>query len=63
MIEQAKGVLAERGGLDMPTAFERLRAHARRHRLRLTDLAGDVVGRRLSREVIAQIVAGSTADR
>ncbi len=63
VIEQAKGVLAERGGLDMPTAFERLRAYARRHRLRLTDLAGEVVARRLSREVIAQIVSGSTAAR
>jgi GAF domain-containing protein len=43
VIEQAKGVLHERTGLDMEQAFSRLRNHARNHNLRLVDVAGDVV--------------------
>ncbi|MBC8093432.1 MAG: GAF and ANTAR domain-containing protein [Pseudonocardia sp.] len=43
IIEQAKGVLSERGRLDMNTAFERLRGHARSRGLRLTDVARAVV--------------------
>jgi len=42
-IEQAKGVLAERLGIDMEQAFARLRQYARSHNLRLVDVAGDVV--------------------
>ena len=43
VIEQAKGVLAERAGLDMEEAFHRLRSFARNHNLRLVDVAGDVI--------------------
>lgn len=43
LIEQAKGVLAERGGIDVHAAFDRLRRYARASRLRLTDVARDVV--------------------
>jgi GAF domain-containing protein len=43
VIEQAKGVLAERRGLGMPEAFELLRGHARRHNVRLAAVAEDVV--------------------
>jgi hypothetical protein len=43
IIEQAKGVLAERGSVDMDRAFKLLRAHARRTNRRLADLARDVV--------------------
>jgi len=39
VIEQAKGVVAERADLDMEQAFVRLRKHARNHNLRLTDVA------------------------
>ncbi|MER6695018.1 ANTAR domain-containing protein, partial [Streptomyces minutiscleroticus] len=42
-IEQAKGFLASTNGTDPSTAFEQLRAHARRHRIRLADLSRDVV--------------------
>jgi GAF domain-containing protein len=38
-IEQAKGVVFERAGIDMAEAFSRLRLYARRHSLRLTDVA------------------------
>ena len=42
VIEQAKGVVAERAELDMEQAFARLRRHARNHNLRLADVAGAV---------------------
>src|SRR6266849_7928585 len=38
-IEQAKGVLFERAGIEMSEAFSRLRSYARSHNLRLTDVA------------------------
>ncbi|MEU8413833.1 GAF and ANTAR domain-containing protein [Amycolatopsis japonica] len=41
-IEQAKGVLAERGSLSMREAFDRLRRYARSHNRRLTELAVSV---------------------
>lgn len=43
VIEQAKGILAERGSVPMSEAFDLLRAHARRTRRRLADLARAVV--------------------
>ena len=43
IIEQAKGVLAERGAVDMDGAFALLRSHARRTHQRLADLARAVV--------------------
>jgi len=42
-IEQAKGVLAERGSIDMDRAFVLLRAHARKTQQRLADVARAVV--------------------
>ncbi|MEU8898945.1 GAF and ANTAR domain-containing protein [Nocardia sp. NPDC048505] len=43
IIEQAKGVLAERGQLTMDQAFHRLRDYARTNDLRLVDLSAKVV--------------------
>ncbi len=43
VIEQAKGVLAERHSVDMNAAFEALRTHARNHNLKLTSLAEALV--------------------
>lgn len=43
IIEQAKGVLAERGSLQMDEAFGRLRRYARDHNRRLVDVAQDVI--------------------
>jgi serine phosphatase RsbU (regulator of sigma subunit) len=42
-IEQAKGVVAEREGLDLERAFARLLTHARNHHLRLADVAHEVI--------------------
>jgi GAF domain-containing protein len=43
VIEQAKGMIAQRRGVDMATAFTALRDHARTHNLRLADVARDVI--------------------
>jgi GAF domain-containing protein len=43
IIEQAKGMVAERRDLTMEQAFAALRDHARNHNLRLVDVARDVV--------------------
>ena len=43
LIEQAKGIIAERHHLDMEQAFARLRTHARNSNQRLSDLAHEVV--------------------
>jgi GAF domain-containing protein len=42
VIEQAKGMLAERLDVDLEAAFTRLRHHARNHNLRLVDLAHNI---------------------
>lgn len=47
IIEQAKGLLAERHGIAPSEAFELLRGHARDHNRRLADVAWAVVERRL----------------
>ena len=43
VIEQAKGMLAERTGFDMEQSFSWLRNHARSHNLRLVDVARSVI--------------------
>ncbi|CRK56605.1 hypothetical protein [Alloactinosynnema sp. L-07] len=43
VIEQAKGILAERHGVDPAEAFALLRRHARAHRRQVTDLALAVI--------------------
>jgi len=47
VIEQAKGVIAEGADIDMETAFERLRRHARNHNLLLTDVASGIASKSL----------------
>ncbi|WP_404192446.1 GAF and ANTAR domain-containing protein [Streptomyces tauricus] len=44
VIEQAKGILAERLDCDLQEAFEQLRGHARAERMKLADLAAQIVG-------------------
>lgn len=41
-IEQAKGILAERHGLELEQAFELMRRAARSNRIKLRDLAAQV---------------------
>ncbi|MGH3796947.1 MAG: GAF and ANTAR domain-containing protein [Pseudonocardiaceae bacterium] len=43
VIEQAKGVLVERTGLDFADAFALLRSHARAHGVRLSEVARQIV--------------------
>lgn len=43
VIEQAKGVLAERAAVNMDEAFQLLRAYARAHNRRLHDVAADAI--------------------
>lgn len=43
VVEQAKGILAERGGMPMDETFALLRSYARSHNLKLSDLAHSVV--------------------
>ncbi|MDQ1426383.1 MAG: hypothetical protein QOD72_3881 [Acidimicrobiaceae bacterium] len=52
LIEQAKGVLSERAGLNMEEAFALLRTHARNHNLRLVDVAQDVINGNLPADVL-----------
>ena len=58
VIEQAKGVLAERFGLDVPEAFQLLRTSARSNRMRLHDLAARVVETRETPPEIEQTRLG-----
>jgi GAF domain-containing protein len=53
VIEQAKGVISQRGGLGLDEAFSRLRAHARRNNLRLTDVARAAIDGTLDSEAWA----------
>lgn len=54
VIEQAKGVLAERWQVGLDEAFESLRSYARPRRLRMADLAQQVVQGTLDTAVLAQ---------
>ena len=53
LIEQAKGVIAQRVGLSMDEAFTLLRDHSRHHNLRLTELARQIVARELDPSMLA----------
>jgi GAF domain-containing protein len=55
-IEQAKGMIAEGAGLDMDTAFSRLREYARNGNRRLTEVAEALTGGHLT---VESIVAAS----
>ncbi|KAA0935165.1 GAF and ANTAR domain-containing protein [Streptomyces apricus] len=43
VIEQAKGILVERFDCDLKEAFDRLRGHARTNRIKLAELAAQIV--------------------
>ena len=52
VIEQAKGVVAERSNLDMETAFSRLRLYARSHNRRLVEVAADILSGTLGTDAL-----------
>jgi GAF domain-containing protein len=59
VIEQAKGVLAERKQVTMDAAFDSLRHHARSHNLKLTDVALAVVRGDIDPDSLAKAPASS----
>ena len=61
IIEQAKGVLAERGQLSMGAAFDRLRRYSSRHNLRLSQVSRQVVDTDLGVTVLAETEAPQPA--
>ena len=62
-VEQAKGVLAQRGGLDMEAAFAVLRLYARDHNARLTEVARAVTTRRLPAQHLLDYVLARRRQR
>ncbi len=63
LIEQAKGVLAERRGIDPGAAFTVLRSYARNHGIRLTQLAASVVdGSTFATELLRSEAAASPGE-
>lgn len=54
VVEQAKGVLAHAGGLDMDAAFAVLRRYARDHSRKLSEIAAEVVSRVLPQEALLE---------
>jgi GAF domain-containing protein len=63
VIEQAKGVLAERGSLDMEHAFARLRGYARTNNRRLVDVAHDVISGALAADTLVPATTTKAAPR
>ncbi|GIG20224.1 transcriptional regulator [Cellulomonas chitinilytica] len=59
VLEQAKGVVAYAGSIDVSEAFDRLRQFAREHDMKLTDVATAVVARTLPAH---EVLAGARAD-
>jgi GAF domain-containing protein len=59
VIEQAKGVLAERGSVSVDVAFVSIRRYARHHDRRLSDVARDVIDGRLDAAALAELSPGA----
>ena len=55
LIEQAKGVLAERGNVSVDVAFAGIRRYARARNSRLSDVARDVIDGRLDAAALAEL--------
>ena len=52
VVEQAKGVIAHGGNLEMDAAFAVLRRYARDHSRKLSDVAGEIVRRELAQDAV-----------
>jgi GAF domain-containing protein len=61
VIEQAKGVLAERTHIGVDAAFTRLRAHARDRNRRLSDVARELIDGRLDATILAKTGLGASS--
>ena len=60
IIEQAKGMLAERGRINVDAAFVRMRSHARDNNRRLADVAADLIDGRLDVNALGAAHDGSS---
>jgi GAF domain-containing protein len=60
VIEQAKGVLAERAQVDVDAAFVRLRAHAREYNMLLSDVARALIDGQLDADVLGRPAPGAS---
>ena len=60
VLEQAQGVIAHAGGLEIDDAFTVLRRYARDHGLKLSSVATDVVNRKLRADALLQHTSPST---
>lgn len=60
-LEQAKGIVAQLGELNMDRAFAALRRYARDHNQRLADVAGHVVNRELPAATVLSYAASKDA--
>jgi hypothetical protein len=63
VIEQAKGLLAQQGQLDMADAFAVLRRYSRDHNRRLTDVARDLISRSLPVQLLIEHAASRNPHR
>jgi GAF domain-containing protein len=61
VIEQAKGMVAERAGLNMQVAFSALRTYARNHNLRLVDVAESVINGSLAPLALGSLAGAKPA--
>ncbi len=63
LIEQAKGVLSERGRVSVDAAFVSMRGYARAHNIRLSDVAHEVIDGRLGTAALAELSPGAASQR
>jgi transcriptional regulator with GAF, ATPase, and Fis domain len=63
VIEQAKGVLAERAHIGVDAAFARLRAYTRAHNLRLSSVARELIEGRLDTASLSDSALGARATK
>jgi GAF domain-containing protein len=63
MIEQAKGVLAERTHIGVDAAFVRMRTYAREHNLRLSNVAHDLIDGHLDAASLSSTHGASIPER
>jgi GAF domain-containing protein len=61
VIEQAKGILAERARIGVDAAFARLRAYARGQNRRLSDVARELINGRLDPAVLVKRAPGAAS--